>query len=278
MVLQPSTFAELVQFAKLAAESDLMPPGYKGKPANVMIAIQMGSEVGLSPMQAIQNIAVISGRPALFGDAMLALVRRDPRCIDVVETMEGEGETRRARCHVKRVHSSPVDVTFSVADARRAGLWDKAGPWKQYPDRMMQMRARGFALRDAFPDVLKGLQSAEEAQDIPTIDATAEPVAPVAALAPPPAAEKPSAEPPKRTPAQWLDALETRLAQVQSNAALDEILARKDVTSAKAAFTGLEKERLDSMIQKTTARISGPIEGLDDAPLDDAPPDGGMNT
>nr|WP_321985370.1 recombinase RecT [uncultured Lichenicoccus sp.] len=194
-VLQPQTFQELVRFAEMAASSDLMPPNYKGKPANIMLAVQMGSELGLSPMQAIQNIAVIQGRPAVWGDALLGLVRKDQRCKDVAETLTGEGEARVATCIVKRAGSSDVVRTFSVADARRAGLWDKQGPWKQYPDRMLQMRARGFACRDAFPDVLRGLISAEEAADTPrddfrgvTIQSTAEPAAapPAATAAPQP--------------------------------------------------------------------------------------------
>jgi len=56
--------------------------------------------------------------------------------------------------------------TFSVKDARLAGLMNKAGPWKQYPKRMLQMRARGFAIRDAFPDALKGVITYEEASDL----------------------------------------------------------------------------------------------------------------
>jgi hypothetical protein len=67
-------------------------------------------------------------------------------------------------------------VKFTVADAKKAGLWGKTGPWTQYPKRMLQMRARGFALRDAFPDVLKGLVTAEEAQDYPATQPAHEPV------------------------------------------------------------------------------------------------------
>jgi hypothetical protein len=62
----------------------------------------------------------------------------------------------------------PERRTFSVADAKRAKLWFKAGPWTTYPDRMLQMRARGFAIRDTFPDALRGVIIAEEAQDHPT--------------------------------------------------------------------------------------------------------------
>jgi hypothetical protein len=52
-------------------------------------------------------------------------------------------------------------------DAKAAGLLGKQGPWSQYPKRMRQMRARGFALRDVFPDVLKGMPVAEEVMDTP---------------------------------------------------------------------------------------------------------------
>jgi hypothetical protein len=69
-------------------------------------------------------------------------------------------------CQAKRRgDAQPVESRFGVAEAKKAGLWGKQGPWTQYPRRMLQMRARGFALRDAFPDVLRGLVTAEEAAD-----------------------------------------------------------------------------------------------------------------
>jgi hypothetical protein len=119
-------------------------------------------------MQALQNIAVINGKPSVYGDAAMALVQASSVCEDVEEYFEGEGTTNPvAVCVAKRKGRKPVTAKFSVEDAKRAGLWGKGGPWSAYPKRMMQMRARGFALRDAFPDVLKGLITAEEAQDYP---------------------------------------------------------------------------------------------------------------
>lgn len=165
--LAPRTFDEALRFAELAANSTLVPASYKGKPADVLLAVQLGAELGLSPMQAIQNVSVINGRPSLWGDAMLAVVRASPTCEDVVERIEGEGDAMAAVCIAKRRGASPVEARFSVADAKRAGLWNKQGPWQQYPRRMLQMRARSFALRDAFPDLLRGLVAAEEAADIP---------------------------------------------------------------------------------------------------------------
>jgi hypothetical protein len=171
-----ATFDDAFRFAKMVASSDFAPKDFKGKPESCLLAIQHGSEVGLSPMQSLQSIAVINGRPTIWGDAALALVQGSPVCEYVYETVEGEGEGMAAVCQAKRRgYSKPTTVTFSVADAKRAGLWGKSGPWTQYPKRMLQLRARGFALRDAFPDVLRGLVTAEEAQDYPQTEAAREP-------------------------------------------------------------------------------------------------------
>jgi len=120
-------------------------------------------------MQSLQSIAVINGRPTIWGDAALALVQSSPVCEYVREYTEGEGDQLVAVCEAKRKgYPAPTVVRFSMADAKRAGLAGKAGPWSQYPGRMLTLRARGFALRNAFADALRGLITAEEAQDYPT--------------------------------------------------------------------------------------------------------------
>jgi hypothetical protein len=160
------SFDDAYRFSKMVAASEFAPKDFKGKPESCMLAIQHGSEVGLSPMQSLQSIAVINGRPTLWGDAALALVQSSPVCEFVYETVEGDGEKMEAVCQAKRRgYAKPTTVTFTVTDAKKAGLWGKSGPWTQYPKRMLQLRARGFALRDAFPDVLRGLVTAEEARD-----------------------------------------------------------------------------------------------------------------
>ena len=173
------SFDDAFRFAKMVAGSEFAPKDFKGKPESCLLAIQHGSEVGLSPMQSLQSIAVINGRPCVWGDAALALVSASHVCEFVVEEIEEgkDGEALVAICTAKRRgYPKPTVVRFSVADAKKAGLWGKSGPWTQYPRRMLQLRARGFALRDAFPDVLKGLVTAEEAQDYPTPEPVREPV------------------------------------------------------------------------------------------------------
>jgi hypothetical protein len=171
------SFDDAFRFSKMVASSEFAPKDFKGKPESCMLAIQHGSEVGLSPMQSLQSIAVINGRPTIWGDAALALVIGSHVCEYVTERVDGEGDKMAAVCFAKRRgYEKATIVRFSVEDAKKAGLWGKSGPWQQYPRRMLQLRARGFALRDAFPDVLRGLITAEEAQDYQQPIVASEPV------------------------------------------------------------------------------------------------------
>lgn len=159
----PQSIDEAFRLGVAVSKSGLAPRGMD-KPEQITIAIMHGLEIGLPPMQAIQKIAVINGRPTVWGDAVPALIWG--RGFSLREWMDGEGDKRIAYCTVTRPSGEAVTRQFGVAEAKKAGLWGKSGPWATYPDRMLQMRARGFACRDGAADVLGGLYIAEEAQDI----------------------------------------------------------------------------------------------------------------
>lgn len=161
--LTPQTLDEAMQFAGMMSKSNIVPKDYQGNPGNVLVAVQWGMELGLQPLQAMQNIAVINGRPSIWGDAMLAIVRGSGLLESIKEDISETG----AVCTIKRRGEDTVSREFTIEDAKRAGLYGKQGPWQQHPKRMMQMRARAFALRDVFPDVLRGVNIAEEARDMP---------------------------------------------------------------------------------------------------------------
>jgi hypothetical protein len=149
--------------ADVVAASGMAPEGMNR--AAIIVAIQMGAEIGLKPLQSLQNIAVINGRPSVWGDAALAVVMAHPEFDSEVfeETVQRDDKNNpvAATCTVGRVGCKPVTRTFTLQDAKTAGLLGKKGPWTQYPARMLQMRARGFAMRDAFPDALRGFQIAD---------------------------------------------------------------------------------------------------------------------
>jgi len=167
-MLQPQNLKEAMEFSKMIASSEMIPINYRNKPNDVLCAIQWGNEIGLAPLQALQNIAVINGRPSLWGDSLVAVCKSHPDFRGIEENYIEEED--KAVCVVKRNVAGTIEITkksFSYKDAQQANLTNKQGPWKQYPKRMLQLRARGFALRDAFPDAIKGIITTEEAMDFP---------------------------------------------------------------------------------------------------------------
>lgn len=163
--LVPKNFDEATAIARLLATSDIVPKEMQGKPANVLLCIMHGTEIGLSPAQALSSIMVVNGRPSIWGDAMLGLVLSSGLCESWKSGYNDEnGGT--AWFTVKRKGQEPVTRYFSEEDAVAAGLVNKPGPWKQYKRRMKFHRSRSWALRDVFPDVLKGIGCYEEQRDI----------------------------------------------------------------------------------------------------------------
>jgi len=163
---EPTTLREAMDYAEVIAGTDMIPSAFRGKPGNVLIAMDWGREIGLSPLQALQNIAVIGGRPAVWGDAVLALIMAHPDFVGIHEGTRGEGDAREGYCRIERRNRAPKEHVFSWEQAKRAKLSGKSGPWQEYPDRMLMLRARGFAARDTFPDVLRGIVTVEEARDM----------------------------------------------------------------------------------------------------------------
>jgi hypothetical protein len=247
------TFADAMKFAEMVANSDFAPKDFRGKPASCLLAIQAGGEISLAPLQALQSIAVVNGRPAVFGDAALAVTKASPVCEYVTEKVEGDGEQMVATCTAKRRgYPEPTVVRFSVADAKKAGLWGKTGPWTQYPKRMLQMRARGFALRDAFPDVLKGLVTAEEAQDYQT-PAVSEPTPSVikvtAAAAAPVVPEDPMGK------------AKLAISRATTFDMLDAIRTLVDKRAAEGVFDEAGKQALVGLIHQKAERLIGEDKG-----------------
>lgn len=163
--LRPRNFGEAMQMAQMLSSSEMVPKQYKNKPQDTLIAMMMGTELGLNPIQSLQNIAVINGKPSIYGDALLALVQNHKSFGGIEESFDDA--TMTATCVVWRKGGNRHSQTFSREDAQKAGLWGKAGPWTQYGKRMLQMRARGFAVRAQFADALAGLITREEAEDMP---------------------------------------------------------------------------------------------------------------
>ncbi len=172
--LVPKNLDEQKRMSAMIALSGMAPKSYQGgtieeRTAKICTAIQMGAEIGLYPLQALQSIAVVNGTPTLWGDAMLSVVRSSGLMVYFKEYIEGEWgqDSCAAVCVVRRVGESEEETTeerFTIADAKTAGLWGKGGTWKTHPKRMLKYKARAFALRDKFSDAINGMHMKEEIQ------------------------------------------------------------------------------------------------------------------
>ena len=149
--------------AHTLANSNLVPDEYRGRPNDCFVALNMGAELGMEPFQAIQSIAVIEGKPCLYGDGLIGVVRASPKCKWIEETMSEDGKSATCRT-LRDGDPNPIERTYTWDDAVLAGITSKYN-WKKHPKRMLQMRARAYCLRDAYPDLLKGLGVVEEMRD-----------------------------------------------------------------------------------------------------------------
>ena len=184
----PTTVEEAARMANAVIIGGFAPDSYKDKgtglfdPNKIMLGIMSAMEAGLQPLYGLRQIAIISGRPTIWGDAAVALVQSKNLIDDYAEEKIGTTPTETDllrwpddygwRVTIKRKGQKGEYVgVFTVGMAKRAHLW--AGtqpkvkmPWIEYPDRMLRVRARAFALRDGFADALAGLAIREEVEDM----------------------------------------------------------------------------------------------------------------
>ena len=165
--------ADLWSFAAKVFESKFVPNGIKSV-EETFIALEIGLECGLSPMQALQGTAVINGKPSLYGDIAKGICLASPLreyivCNPIEGTTFGDDDYGY-RCEAKRKNHPPVVREFTIADAKLANLWGKKSstgkpsPWVLYPKRMLMWRPQSWAMRDAFADVLHGISIYEDIQ------------------------------------------------------------------------------------------------------------------
>ncbi len=200
----PQSIEEVFRVSKGVVQSGLAPDALvKNKSPEeaamaVAVAIMSGAELGLKPMVALRSFTVINGRPALYGDGLINVIRQSGRAEYLRTGCDIRDGKMVGWCEAKRNDTGEEKrVEFSQDDAVRAGLWsetakvrkfkangesyekDNDSPWFRYPQRMLAWRAAGWCLRELFGDVLGGIRDEFEAQEV--YEAEAQPV-----IAPPP--------------------------------------------------------------------------------------------
>jgi len=152
--------------ARLIRQSGMAPASFRND-QQIVIAILRALELKIPIFQALEGMSVINNRIGIMGDLALALVQASGQLKDYSKEYSGEGDQYTCTVTLQRKGRKPHTYSFSVAQAKQAGIYERNAVYRSYPDRMIYYRALGFGLRDEFPDVLKGIKTTEELMDYP---------------------------------------------------------------------------------------------------------------
>ncbi len=159
---QAMTVAEQMQYADVICKGSLVPQAYRGNAANVLIAMDFGRSMGLSPAESLYRITVINGKPTASAELIAANVRRAGHRLRVKKDEQAKSAT------VEIIRKDDPDYTFSatwdMGKAQQAGLSGKDN-WKKYPLAMLTARAITECARDACPEALYGVAYTGEEMD-----------------------------------------------------------------------------------------------------------------
>ena len=172
----PQSIEDVFRVSKGVVMSGLAPDAlvkgkdHDGAVAAIAIAIMSGAELGLKPMVALRSFTVINGKPALYGDGLINVIRQSGRAAYLRTGCDKREDGKLVGwCEAKRSDTEEEKrVEFGQEDAVRAGLWQNGGnsPWAKYPQRMLAWRAAGWCLRELFGDVLGGIRDEFEALEV----------------------------------------------------------------------------------------------------------------
>lgn len=164
--LELRTLNDLIAFAKLCKDGGAVPDGMNE--AAAAVAIQAGLERGLAPLAGLRACLVVNNGITWRGEAVASWIQNSKVCIPgtYAQGTTGQGDAMVGFATAHRVgYPAPARTEFSVAQAKRAGLWNTSGPWTDYPERQLMWRAVGFLGKDVFADLLGAFPIAEEAMD-----------------------------------------------------------------------------------------------------------------
>lgn len=224
--IYPQSVEDAYRLAKMAFQAGMLIPQKKGYGDSAIVEdddavlargtmiIMQGMEIGVPPMQAVQLLAMINGRITAHSEAVPGLLLAHG--FKLKETWTGTEMQDDWTCTIEliRPNGDKYIGSFSVKDAKQAGLWDQNptrpgyqgkpkandSAWFRYPKRMLKARALGFAGKDGGADVLKGIAVREEIEDQARVENMRD-VTPVAQISPPDIPDEIPETPVDQTPA-----------------------------------------------------------------------------
>lgn len=158
-------FGQTKDIANALANSDLIPPHFQRKPANVLIALEFAYRNDIAPFAAMQSMFVVHGRVGMSAAMAISLARKHNVWRSLKYKVSGSGDTLAVTAIATLHDDTEVETTVTMAMANIAG-WSKNAVYKSIPEQMLKYRAATFLIRSNFPEVLFGMQTVEELDDV----------------------------------------------------------------------------------------------------------------
>lgn len=163
-VFEPQSLGEAIEYAKFLANAKLVPTHLRGSPADIVLVMARGRELGIPATQALGSMFVIEGKVGMDADMIVGMVKRHPEVCRFFRLVESTDKVARYETH--RVgEPAPVVMEFTIEDAARANLLGKS-TWKQYPKVMLRHRCAAQLAREVYQDLVFGLYERDEIEEV----------------------------------------------------------------------------------------------------------------
>lgn len=242
------------QLATVLSNTAMVPKTYRGKPDDSAAAILYGAEIGLGPLQSLQQIFVVHGMPAIYARTMVALVKGRGFKVETVESSD-----ERVTVRAESPRGEVEQATWDIARATKAGYTSNA-KYKSDPQAMLYSKAASEVCRKIAPDVLLGIAYSAEELELEPVKATAERVNArdlEAITAPQVTATTPDATPEVDVPEEVMDTgdLDATLAMIRSAQDAEELAAMRDFVGQHVAQNPQDRDTINAAWTETEAAL-----------------------
>lgn len=283
----PDKFEHAQRVAKVFSDSALVPGHFQGKLANCLIALNIADRMGEDPLTVMQNLAIVSGKPCWQTQYMIARANKSGVFASrITWAAEGKADALAVTASAKLADSGEVvSVAVSMAMAKADG-WLKNAKYQSMPEHMLRWRSAAMLIRLYAPEVMLGIQSVEEVEDVsagvPRDITPARPAVQTVIGAPPTSAARPSGppriahaqpskseaapEPQKAEPSADEEA-EACVAQFEQDAQhaqteqdLEECAALVEPLEESDRLSRAQRNRIESAMESTRQRIAEAVK------------------
>ena len=168
ILLTKAAFEHLTHIAHIYAKSELVPKRYRNNVSNCVIALELSSRIGVSPLMVMQNLDLMYGKPTWTTKFLIASLNASGKFSPLIYEEDNESEGRCRATAINNINGIKVNGAWaSITMAKQEGWYDKKeSKWKSMPELMLRYRASSFFINQFAPKVSMGLQTSEEVIDI----------------------------------------------------------------------------------------------------------------